>query len=83
MPDNEREFLDFEQAVAMLSEDDRVHVYDNPAPGVLVGADWSRDELLVLMRESACELAGENAASMGHGLVVWDGKRALFVETKG
>lgn len=83
MSDNERKLIDYEQAVAMLPEDDQIHVYDNPAPGVLVGADWDRDELLSLMRESACELAGETATSMGHGLVVWDGKRPLFVATKG
>lgn len=79
--DANRVILTFEQAADMLAEGEHVHTFVQSG-AVLIGADWGRPKLLALMRESACELAGDTATSMGHGLVVWDGKRPLFVATK-
>lgn len=81
-----RVFLTFDEAVALIPPSEYVHTFENPAAGVLVGADWKRTELVELMRScpdpECAELAGEQATSMGHGLCVHSkGQPLLYVES--
>jgi hypothetical protein len=38
---------------------------------MMVGADWSRESVLDLLKTGKPELSGEMATSMGHGIVAW------------
>lgn len=72
----------FEQAVAMLADGDEVHTFRNAGPMIL-GANWSRPELLKAMRASpAIELSGKVATSMRHGLAIDDEIGKVFIATK-
>lgn len=77
-----REFVTYEQAVAMLPDDDEIHTFVNSAANILLGADWSREDVLEFFRkhDGEIELSGENATRMKHGLA--HGPRRLFFATK-
>lgn len=77
---DERVRLTFDEALAMLPADEEIHTF-RQAGFALIGADWDRDEILKLIREKGCELSGEIASRMGHGIVLFDGDGTLFVET--
>lgn len=75
-----------EQATSILPDGDSIHTFYNPGFG-LVGADWSRADLLEKLEKSdILELTGPAARGMGHGLCAYD-KTAktwdeiLFIET--
>lgn len=77
--------LAHQQAIDLLPDTgDEIHTYLNPAPNVLLGADWSRDSILKAIYNSdpMPELAGKQATESGHGLVVWYRGDPLFVATK-
>jgi hypothetical protein len=67
----DREYLTYEAAVALLPDGDTIHTFVNPAGGMMVGADWSRESVLDLLKTGKPELSGEMATSMGHGIVAW------------
>lgn len=81
-----RTYITYEQAVSILPDGEYVHTFINNAIG-LIGADWSRTEILEKLRTSdIIELTGEQAKSMGHGMCVYnkDAKwqsQLLFIET--
>lgn len=80
----EKVILTAEQAKAMMADGDMVHTFRS-AGRVLIGGDWSRDELEELIEAGAqCELGGEMCTRMKHGLVIWtpDKHGPLFVATK-
>jgi hypothetical protein len=79
--EDERQPLTYDEAVAMLPDADHIHTFRGTGP-VLIGADWPRDELLLVIQKYGAELSGENATRMGHGIVVIDDHGALFVEAK-
>lgn len=82
--DTGRVFLTVDEALAILPEGAKVHTFRNPV-GVLLGADWSRKDVVKAIRKAfKLELAGSVATSMNHGLVVWEkrDKPALYVETR-
>lgn len=58
-----------------------VHTFRESAIGLL-GAHWYLDELKALMAEHGVEESGEAAKATGHGLVVIDNRRPLFIATK-
>ena len=78
-----RERIDADAAIAMLDvRGGRVHTFRNPA-GMLLGADWDLPDIEDAIRRCGCELSGEMATGMGHGLVLFDGpKEPVFVATK-
>jgi hypothetical protein len=87
MSDDDRVFLTAEQAIAMLPKTEFVHTFTNPG-GMLVGADWKRDEIIDALNKaipSGIELSGATATSMGHGLCFWEGPENyghyVFIET--
>lgn len=83
MPEaDDRVFLTFEEAVAMLPDGDTIHAFLNPATDVLLGADWSREDVLAGLRNGKPQLAGSMATSIRHGLVFQRGNEYVFVETR-
>lgn len=75
-----------DQAISVLPDGDAVHTFYNAVFG-LVGADWSRDDILDKLRSSdIIELTGTVARGMGHGICAYN-KYAkcqsdiLFIET--
>jgi hypothetical protein len=80
----DRKSLTYDEAVAMLPDGDTIHTFRNPAWGLLLGADWSREYILNAIEKHGCELTGGMAAGMNHGIWINDQKDGggLFIETK-
>lgn len=57
--------LSADEAIAMLPDSDTIHTFRQPAPGMLVGADWSRDEMIAHIGFHGTELAGPTATEVG------------------
>lgn len=77
-----REPVMVEVAKSMLDvQDGRVHTFRN-ATGVLVGADWNEADVISSIRQHGCELSGEIATSMHHGLCLHDARGWVFFRTK-
>jgi hypothetical protein len=74
--------LSYDEAVALLPDGDTIHTFLNPA-GMLVGADWDREQVLDLLRTTdRREVTGPEAQSFGHGLAAWDPRgHVVFIET--
>ena len=79
-------YVTVEQAIGILPNESEIHTFFNPN-GILIGADWKRDELIDKLRKSDhLELTGGTGKSMNHGLCAYD-KTAkyqgdiLFIET--
>jgi hypothetical protein len=82
MADDDKELLTYDEAVALLPDDERIHTFVNPA-GMLIGADWDRSDVLSLLETTDLrEVAGPAAQSMGHGLVAWRDKGPVFIQTR-
>lgn len=70
----------------MLPDGDYIHTFFN-MPFGLLGADWSREDVIDKFKTSdKIELTGEQARSLGHGLAVYNNdtkkqSEILFVET--
>lgn len=81
-----KQYVTAEQAISVLPDGDAVHTFYNPGFG-LVGADWSRDDILDKLRSSdIIELTGPGARGIGHGICAYnkDAKYQsdiLFIET--
>jgi hypothetical protein len=72
--------LSYDEAVALLP-DGRVHTFVNPA-GMLVGADWDREDIYELLRSGRPELSGEQATAWGHGIVAFREAGPVFIATR-
>jgi len=85
---NERVIVSIAQAMEMLDikthEDGRttVHTFVTPGMGVLLGADWDLEDVAESMRKNPVELAGPQAVALGHGLVLEEPERPVFLATK-
>ena len=83
MADDEPVELTADEAIAMLPEGNTIHTFRNPALDVLIGADWSRNEIIDYIKNHPMQLSGETATSMNHGIVAGNGRgEYLFIETK-
>jgi hypothetical protein len=78
----EREVVTYDEAVAMLPDGDSIHTFIESMSGVLLGADWERDEILKVLKAGEPERTGPAASGMNHGLAVITPGRRLFIETK-
>lgn len=79
---DERIVLSFNAAVPFLPDGDRIHTFMDG--GILIGADWGRNELLAAMKEAEIHVTGETAQRMKHGLAIErPGGAMLFIETNG
>lgn len=79
--ENDRVMVSFNDAVAMLPEGDSVHTFRDSGRA-LIGADWSRQEIIDWLLTHQVELSGEQAVGMNHGLAGHDKYGWLFIETK-
>lgn len=77
-----REKITVELADKLMKPGEYVHTFESPAPGVLVGADWSRKDLLESFEQFGVELSGAVATSMDHAICFNHGNRWVFVATK-
>ena len=79
-------YITIEQAISVLPDGDAVHTLYNPGFG-LVGADWSKEDIMDKLRRSdIIELTGPAARGMGHGMCVYNKDTKwqsdiLFIET--
>ena len=79
-------YITKDQAISVLPDGDSVHTFYNPGFG-LVGADWSRKDIINKIQGSEIvELTGEIARGMGHGICVYNEDTKLhsdilFIET--
>jgi hypothetical protein len=81
MDTNERVKLTAEQAIAMLPDGEQIHTFRNPAPSLMIGADWDRADVVKAIRKHGVELSGEAATAAGYGLALFDGSW-LFIKTR-
>ncbi len=75
--------ISYDDAILQLPDGDEIHTFINPH-GILVGADWSREEVLASLK-SAKEIfiTGPQAQAMNHGLAFDRGNWELvYIETK-
>lgn len=78
----DRIYITAEQAISALSNDESIHTFRNPR-GMLIGADWSREELVKALQEAgpeSIEIGGESCMKMDHGLILHSGG-PLFIES--
>lgn len=80
-PDDEYK-LTFQDAMALLPDKPAIHCIRNPVENVLVGADWSRAEVVAAIRRHGAERTGKAATSSGHGMAFRDEHGYVFVETR-
>lgn len=83
---SERRYITPDEAISLLPDGDEIHTFvDNGFS--LIGADWSREEIIDKISSSDVrELTGPAARGMGHGLVVYNKSAKyqsdlLFIET--
>lgn len=86
MNNEAKRYVTYEEAVSLLPDGEYIHTFTNPAMDLMVGADWSREEILDKLRRSTIERTGPGARSLGHGIAAYtvDGgkiKGLLFIET--
>ena len=81
-----KRYITFDEAVSLLPNEDYIHTFRNDIFG-LVGADWSKTEILdKLQKSEIIELTGKTARSMGHGMCAYNKdtkyqKDILFIQT--
>ena len=81
----DKRYISYKQAIHLLPDSETIHTFLNPNGGLLVGADWSREEILDKLQNSdVIEIAGERSKAMGHGMAAYDHESrgyVLFIET--
>lgn len=85
MDDSERVFLSLEDATKLLADSERIHTFRQGGAGILIGADWDREDIIERIKKHGVELSGAQATNMGHGLVSVNQKNprdTLFIETE-
>ena len=79
--DFEPRFLTLEEAEGMISKEDRIHTL-RQAGIALIGADWSREQIIEAFKTKKPQLSGKTATNMGHGIAFLDDNESpVFVET--
>jgi hypothetical protein len=80
--DDEITLLDFDEAVALLPDGERIHTFLDGGV-TLIGARWDREDVLALLRETdRREVTGPAAQSYGHGLAAYRHGEPVFIETR-
>lgn len=80
----DKRYLTCEEAVSLLPDGEYIHTF--VSGGILIGADWSREDILDKLQKSTIELSGPSARGLGHGICAYtkDGEKlkgVLFIET--
>lgn len=80
---DELEIIPYEKAAEMIRVyDGKVHTFRYSVPGMLLGADWPKTKLLAAMKKFVIHPSGPRAAESKHGIVLFDERGPLFIETK-
>ena len=80
-----RVFITPQQAINCLVDNEFIHTFVNPANNVLFGSDVNRSDIIDDINSPGvlCEIAGDIARGMNHGLVIsFNDKRKVFIESK-
>jgi hypothetical protein len=81
-----KQYITYEEAVSLLPDGEYVHTFYNCSFGLL-GADWSKEEILNKLRNSeVIQLTGNHARAMNHGMCAYNKdtkwhSEILFIET--
>lgn len=78
---DERQSVTYEEAAHMIGDRERVHTFRNSVAGLMLGADWDRKSVLRAIEKHGVELSGPMATNMRRGLVLFDDRGPLFIET--
>lgn len=63
-----RRYITYEEAVSLLPDGETVHTFINAAFG-LMGADWSKEDILDKLNKSdVIEITGKMARGTSHGI---------------
>ena len=79
-------YITVDQAISVLPDGDFVHTFYNTGFS-LVGADWSREDIIEkILNSDIIELTGRMARGMGHSMCVYNNDtkchdEILFIET--
>jgi hypothetical protein len=74
--------LSYDEAVALLPEGETIHTFLDSGLA-LIGADWDREDVLKLLRETdRREVTGPAAQAMSHGMAAYRPTGPVFIETK-
>lgn len=80
-------YLNYDEAVSLLPNEEDIHTFHCASIG-LIGADWSREEILNKLKEKdiVIELTGEQAKALKHGMCAYSKsakyqREVLFIET--
>ena len=77
---DERREVPIDEAITRIGDAEYIHTFRN-TPFAILGADWSRVELIDAMRKHGVVEAGPTACSMGHTLAIENiGGSPLFIE---
>lgn len=82
----EKRYITANEAISLLPKGNSIHTFYNESWG-LVGADWSREEVIDKLKKSEkIELTGETARNMSHGIAAYNNDtkyrdEILFIET--
>jgi hypothetical protein len=77
--EEDRKPLSREEAIALLPDGDDIHTF-MAAGFALIGADWSREEVIEAIDKHGAELSGPVATGMNHGINLTGTN--IFVGTK-
>ena len=81
-----KKYLTKEEAISVLPSGESIHTFYNLG-FALVGADWSREEIIDKIQKSDfIEATGKSARGMNHGMCAYDKNTkylsdVLFIET--
>lgn len=70
-----------EQARRMLPDGETIHTFYSTSLA-LIGADWSKGDILASIDDHDCEIGGLECQRFNHGLVIHTQPGPLFVECK-
>lgn len=73
--------LTVEQAERLLPDTPVIHTFRENG-GYLLGADWTREQILERFRTHGVELSGENAMKIQHGLASEDVQGWLYIQMR-
>ena len=80
--EQEPKFLNKEEAITLLNNDERIHTFRNPA-GILLGCDNDRSVILdIINNAKSLQIGGSGCRNLKHALVVEERNgNMLFVAT--
>lgn len=70
-----------EQAIEMLPDGEMIHTF-RQTPLCLVGADWTRQQVMAAIATFGAEFSGPAATAAKHGLVLKDETGYVFIATR-